>query len=112
MLRDDVGFATVYSRIYRGKFLTLSNQMSRYICKCIRMTIMLFYFQSNFQGICILYGKIDWEESVKFLLHGSSASNCNFPIYFCVFGIIFYGLMNGLYNIYAMCRSRKEPSIG
>ena len=32
----DVGTPTVYRRIWR-KFLTLSNQMSRYIRKCIRM---------------------------------------------------------------------------
>ena len=37
-LRDDVGFATVYRRIYRRKFLTLSNQTSRYIRECIRMS--------------------------------------------------------------------------
>ena len=36
-LRDDVRFATVYRRIYRRKFLTLSNQTSRYIRECIRM---------------------------------------------------------------------------
>ena len=39
MLRDDVGFATVYRRIYRRKFLTLSNQTSRYIRDCIRIII-------------------------------------------------------------------------
>ena len=38
-LRDGVGFATVYRRIYRRKFLTLSNQTSRYIRECIRMVI-------------------------------------------------------------------------
>ena len=38
-LRDDVGFATVYRRIYRRKFLTLSNQTLRYIRECIRMYI-------------------------------------------------------------------------
>ena len=37
-LRDDVGFATVYRRIYRCKFLTLPNQTSRYIRECIRIT--------------------------------------------------------------------------
>ena len=36
-LRDDVGFSTVYRRIYRRKFLTLSNQTSRHIRKCIRI---------------------------------------------------------------------------
>ena len=39
-LRDDVGFATVYRRIYRRKFLTLSNQTSRYIRECIRIFII------------------------------------------------------------------------
>ena len=38
-LRDDVGFATVYRRIYRCKFFTLSNQTSRYIRECIRIFI-------------------------------------------------------------------------
>ena len=33
----DVGAPTVYRRIYWRKFLTLSNQTSRYIRKCIRM---------------------------------------------------------------------------
>ena len=36
-LRNDIGFATVYRRIYCRKFMTLSNQTSRCICKCIRM---------------------------------------------------------------------------
>ena len=36
-LRNGVGFPTVYSRIYRRKFMTLSNQTSRCICKCIRI---------------------------------------------------------------------------
>ena len=31
-------FPTVYLRIYCRKFLTLSNQMSRYKSKCIRMS--------------------------------------------------------------------------
>ena len=40
-LRDDVGFSTVYRRIYmyRRKCLTLSNQTSRYIRKCIRIRV-------------------------------------------------------------------------
>ena len=42
MLRDDVGFATVYRKIYRRKFLTLSNQTSRYIRECIRINIWIF----------------------------------------------------------------------
>ena len=36
-LRNDVGFPTVYRRLYCRRFMTLSNQTSRYICKCIRM---------------------------------------------------------------------------
>ena len=33
----DVGFLTVYRRIYCRKFMTLSNQTSLCICKCIRI---------------------------------------------------------------------------
>ena len=36
-LRNDVEFPIVYRRIYCSKFLTLSNQMSRYKLKCIRI---------------------------------------------------------------------------
>ena len=39
-LRNDVGFPPVYRRIYCRKFMTLSNQTSRCICKCIRMTFI------------------------------------------------------------------------
>ena len=39
MLRDDIGFLTVYRRIYHRKFFTLSNQTMRYICKCIRIRV-------------------------------------------------------------------------
>ena len=49
-LRDDVGFPTVYRRIYRRKFLTLSNQTSRYIRKCIRMFVHNIFF-------CRCFGK-------------------------------------------------------
>ena len=40
-LRNDVGFATVYRRIYYRKFMTLSHQTPRCICKCIRMLLIL-----------------------------------------------------------------------
>ena len=36
----DVGTSTVYRRIYWRKFLTLTNQTSRYIRKCIRITVI------------------------------------------------------------------------
>ena len=46
-LRNDVGFPTVYRRIYCRKFMTLSNQTSRCICKCIRMNILLMLLFSK-----------------------------------------------------------------
>ena len=41
-LRNDVGFPTLYRRIYCRKFMTLSNQTSRCICKCIRIRGLLY----------------------------------------------------------------------
>ena len=38
-LRNDVRFPTVYRRICCRKFVTKSNQISRYIRKCIRMGV-------------------------------------------------------------------------
>ena len=46
-LHNDVGFPTVYHRIYCRNFMTLSNQTSRCICKCIRII-----FNSS-QGVTI-----------------------------------------------------------
>ncbi|XP_052768451.1 transmembrane protein 179-like isoform X2 [Mya arenaria] len=67
--------------------------------------------RSTFQGDCILYASTEWTDK-SFTLQPSSAMNCNFPIYFSVFGLIFYGLGTGLYNLYAVLRSRKDPEIG
>ena len=44
---DDAEFATVYHRTYCHKFMTLSNQTSRYICKCIRMYYYIIRFNGN-----------------------------------------------------------------
>ena len=41
----DVGFPTVYRGIYCRKFLTLSNQTSRFICKCIRIVFHIALFR-------------------------------------------------------------------
>ena len=38
LINDVKLFPTVYRKIYCRKFLTLSNQTSRYKCKCIRIT--------------------------------------------------------------------------
>ena len=40
-LRNDVGFPTVYRRIYCRKFMTLSNQTLRCICKRIRILVII-----------------------------------------------------------------------
>ena len=45
-LRNDVGFPTVYRRIYCRKFMTLSNQTSRCICKCIRISGLMLWASS------------------------------------------------------------------
>ena len=36
----EIIFSTVYHRIYCHKFLTLSNQTSHYICKCMRIYVL------------------------------------------------------------------------
>ncbi|XP_045187110.1 uncharacterized protein LOC123544980 isoform X2 [Mercenaria mercenaria] len=68
--------------------------------------------QINFNGQCVLYADFNWKNATNFVMTGSSATNCNFPIYFSVFGLIFYGLATGLYNSYAVIRSMKDPDIG
>ena len=41
---ETYGFPTAYHRIYCRKFVTLSYQMSHYICKYIRMLNLIHYF--------------------------------------------------------------------
>ena len=49
-LRNDVEFATVYPRIYCHKYMTLSNQMLRCICNCIRIrdNCIQFFYLGNY----------------------------------------------------------------
>ena len=44
VINDVKLFLTVYHRIYCRKFLTLSNQTSRYKSKCIRIRVLPTYF--------------------------------------------------------------------
>ena len=44
VINDIKLFPTVYRRIYCHKFLTLSNQTSRYKSKCIRIRVLPTYF--------------------------------------------------------------------
>ena len=81
-LRDDVGFPTVYRRIYRRKFLTLSNRTSRYIRKCIRM----IYRSKAYKKICwseIYDSQHSWHLENQFLTYppeslGDLSWNLNF----------------------------------
>ena len=47
VINDVKIFPTVYRRIYCRKFLTLSNQTSRYESKCIRIPVVQFNHQST-----------------------------------------------------------------
>ena len=42
-LRNDVGFPTVYRRIYCRKFMTLSNQTSRRICNVFESVFIIMF---------------------------------------------------------------------
>ena len=94
------------------KLIAVDSRRSAFLPIVLRNKApFLYHFQSNFQGVCVLYGETEWEGK-HFLVHESESSNCNFPIYFSVFGLIVYGLLMGLYHLYAVCRSRTDPSIG
>ena len=72
---------------------------------------ILFLFQADFDGNCILYGDISWKNETFFLYNFSSSNaNCSFGIYFAVFACIFYGLAMAIYYAYAI--TRKDPNIG
>ena len=51
----DVGAPTVYRTIYWRKFLTLSNQTSRYIRKCIRIIVICCYTKAINKSIQKIY---------------------------------------------------------
>ena len=50
VINDVKLFSTVYRRIYCRKFLTLSNQTSRFKIKCIRIVVYLFYCMALFHS--------------------------------------------------------------
>ena len=57
----DISAPTVYCRIYWRKFLTLSNQMSHYICKCIRMSFNHELVFTTMLGLC--KSKKEWKSA-------------------------------------------------
>ena len=69
------------------------------------------YLQIEASGGCLLYGSIKPVNSTSFTTTAGQKVNCNFPIYVGVFGCIFYGLGMGMYNLYAIYTSRKDPCI-
>ncbi|XP_045187112.1 transmembrane protein 179B-like [Mercenaria mercenaria] len=66
--------------------------------------------RSSFDGECILYA--DVHHSGKIYITGSASSNCEFPIYFSVFGMIIVGLLAGLCFGYFALRSRSDEDVG
>ncbi|XP_022329834.1 transmembrane protein 179B-like [Crassostrea virginica] len=62
-------------------------------------------------GRCLLYSTIKPVNATLFTTTPGQKGNCDFPIYVGVFGCIFYGLGMGIYNSYAIYKSRNDPSI-
>ena len=73
-LRDGVGFATVYRRIYRRKFLTLSNQTSCYIRECIRICIVFMVYVCSICACLVLF-----VFSSSWCLGRAAACDCGTP---------------------------------
>ena len=66
-----------------------------------------FSFQTRFNGLCILYGDFTSGRTVI----GSSDSNCNYPIYFGIFGMILFALLAGLCFGYFTLKSRSDSDV-
>nr|XP_022331691.1 transmembrane protein 179B-like [Crassostrea virginica] len=62
-------------------------------------------------GGCLLYSTIKSFNSTFLIVNFGQKVNCNVPIYVGVFVCIFYGLGMGMYNLYAIYKSRKDPCI-
>ena len=77
-LRDDVGFATVYRRIYRRRFLTLSNQTSRYIRECIRICDILSEIRRHHVTSLL----IGWHLVLRSSHHLLLCANSTFVVFF------------------------------
>lgn len=70
--------------------------------------------RNKFKGDCILFATFTVSSTDKnsVVMHSSDVANCEFPVYFGVFGMTLYGLGMGIYNMYAVCKSRRDQTIG
>ncbi|XP_045188031.2 transmembrane protein 179-like [Mercenaria mercenaria] len=66
----------------------------------------------NFRGRCILYADVKWKDNYHSQMYSSHSVNCNFPIYYSVFGMIFYGFGLGIFYAFATFKSMRTPEIG
>lgn len=67
--------------------------------------------RNKFDGSCILYATFTKDTSGA-VMHSSDVANCEFPVYYGVFGMTFYGLLMGCYYMYAVYKSRRDQTIG
>lgn len=59
---------------------------------------------------CILYGELESQSAIRFILNFSPMSNCDFPMYCGVFVCIIYAFGMGVYNLYTIYKSKKDTS--
>jgi hypothetical protein len=69
--------------------------------------LIVVVFQTRFGDMCILYG-----DAYGNIISGSAASNCDFPIYFGIFGMIIFGLLAGVCFGYFTYKSRSDKDVG
>nr|XP_034324624.1 transmembrane protein 179B-like [Crassostrea gigas] len=60
---------------------------------------------------CLLYGTLEPYDKSTFNLSSGTKTNCDFPLYFGVFVCIVYAFGMGVFNLYVIYKSQKDPSI-
>lgn len=62
--------------------------------------------------MCLLYADVEKVTDTKDMVTGGPGRNCDFVIYFGVFGLILYPFLSLLYNGYATFRSFRIKDYG
>ena len=108
---DTIENVSIFFFYFYIKFYVLKNL---YILLERAIVMMMYIFlQGRFDGLCILYASFsEYNDVIKKLLHPSSASTCDYPIFVSVVGLVVYGLVMGVIYTYYFKLSIKEPNRG
>ena len=63
------------------------------------MESLLCFFQRNFDGVCVLYAQVVWDNTH---IYPWSEESCDFILYFAVGACMIYAILMGGFTLFAV----------